>query len=125
MSALAIWVWYATTGASEGTHSKVFRYVKVSEGNLEPCIIEIRIRYLSPKDRKLRTVLKASCPNSRSPFFQATIELIFLFESLFNRTSKGTPGFIKNAVINSVPSSIASADARASWQANADIVQKK
>ena len=103
MSALEIWVWYATTGASEGAPSKVFKYVKVSEGNLEPCIIEMRIRYLSPKDRKLQTVLKASCPYSRSPFFQVTVELIFLFESLFNRTSKGTPGFIKDAVIKLVP----------------------
>jgi len=48
-------------------------YVKVSEGNLEPCITKIKIRY---KTERLRTVLKAS--KKPSLFFQATVELIFL-----------------------------------------------
>jgi hypothetical protein len=37
-----------------------------------------------------------------------------LFECSFNKMSKGTPGFIKDAVIKSVPYSIASTDARTS-----------
>ena len=44
-----------------------------------------------------RTMLNASWPKSRSPFFQATEERIFRFESLLRRTSKGMPGFMREA----------------------------
>lgn len=50
-----------------------------------------------------RTRLAASDPNSRSSLFQATDDCIFLLESLFKRTSKGKPGFIKEALIQSEP----------------------
>ena len=37
-------------------------------------------------------MLNASCPNNRSPFFHATADRIFRFESLSKRTSRGHAG---------------------------------
>ena len=45
----------------------------------------------------------ASEPKMRSSFLQATEERILRFESLSGRTSKGTPGSIREAFIHSVP----------------------
>lgn len=49
------------------------------------------------------TTAKASDPNILSSFFHPTTDCVFRFESRFNSTSNGTPGFINEAVIHSLP----------------------
>jgi len=66
-------------------------------------VIIIIVQRVYKTKQKTQTILTASWPNNLSPFFQETTELIFLFESLFNRTSNGTPGFINEALMKSLP----------------------
>jgi len=72
------------------------------------CLQKIQSRRMLSRGRVSRqhgklTKLYASDPNKRSPFFHATEDCIFLFESLFRTTSNGTPGFINDAFIQSEP----------------------
>ena len=50
-----------------------------------------------------RTKLNASVPNNLSDCFHPIEDCIFRFESLFSSTSKGTPGAMRDAFVQSDP----------------------
>jgi hypothetical protein len=59
------------------------------------------VRASLESDGRGLTMFVASDPNNLSSFFHATQDCIFRFESLFRNTSKGTPGFMSEALIQS------------------------
>jgi hypothetical protein len=70
---------------------------KESWGKWEACVWSEQVKKLKSVGL---TMFVVSDPNNLSSFFHAMQDCIFCFESLF---SKGTPGFMSEALIQSDP----------------------
>jgi hypothetical protein len=94
--------WYSAWGESNATPWSSLRPLNDSEGKRAACV-RSGCQPTPHTSEIILTILRASVPNNRSSPFHAIEAAIFRFESRLRRTSNATPGFMREALIKSVP----------------------